>query len=115
MIAEEDGMIKRSSEQVTEVRKDMRGGKGEVIIKHYFKKDEINAPCRLCAQLTLAPGTEIGLHEHNNEDEIFIIQQGRGVALEGGREVEVEAGDSILTGKGGAHQYALLNPPPIFY
>lgn len=96
-------MIKKVFKQETEVRENMRGGSGKVIIRHYFKKDEINASCRLCAELQLAPGASIGLHEHNNEDEVFIIQKGRGLIVDDGKEVEVEAGDSILTGKGASH------------
>lgn len=96
-------MIKKGPEQSTEVRTNMRGGPGEVVIRHYFKKDEINAPCRLCAQLVLAPGAGIGPHEHAGEDEIFIIQQGKGVVTDEGKEMEVQAGDSILTGKGASH------------
>ena len=96
-------MIKKKSEQVTEVRVNMRGGSGEVEIRHHFKSDEINAPSRLCAQLTLAPGAGIGEHDHNDEDEIYIIQQGRGVIADNGKNVEVEPGDAILTGKGSSH------------
>ena len=96
-------MIKKMSEQESEVRKNMRGGPGEVVIRHYFRKEEITAPCRLCAQLKLAPGCGIGLHQHTNEDEIFIIQQGKGLIVDGDKEVEVEAGDAILTGKGASH------------
>jgi mannose-6-phosphate isomerase-like protein (cupin superfamily) len=96
-------MIKRRSEQVTEMRKNMRGGPGEVHIRHYLNREEINARCRLCAQLVLTPGSGIGLHQHTDEDEIFIIQQGKGVVTDGGKEVEVQSGDSILTGKGASH------------
>ena len=96
-------MVKRELEQATEVRENMRGGQGEVTIKHYFRKDEIHAPCRLCAQLKLSPGAGIGLHEHNNEDEIFIVQQGKGVVVDGGQELEVGTGDAILTGNGNSH------------
>ena len=96
-------MVKKGSEQAREVRRNMRGGAGEVTIRHYFNKDEFGASCRLCAQLVIAPGAGIGLHQHNDEDEIFIIEQGRGVVVDGDKEVEVESGDSVLTGKGGAH------------
>lgn len=96
-------MIKKSSEQAMEIRKNMRGGPGEVAIKHYFNKEEFNIPCRLCAELILSPGAGIGLHEHIDEDEIFIIQKGKGVVIDGGKEVKVEAGDAILTGKGASH------------
>lgn len=96
-------MIKRRPEQSIELRENMRGGPGKVEIRHYFKKEELNAPCRLCAQLKLMPGSGIGEHEHVNEDEIFIIQQGKGVVVDSGKEVEVGAGDAILTGKGASH------------
>ncbi len=96
-------MIKRKSEQEAEVRKNMRGGGGEVTIRHYFKKDEINAPSRLCAELRIPPGAGIGEHEHVEEDEVFIIQQGKGIITDEGREKEVFAGDAILTGKGASH------------
>lgn len=96
-------MIKRASEQKIEVRKNMRQGPGEVTIRHYFKKDELTASCRLCARLVIPPGAGIGSHEHSGEDEIFIIQKGKAVVVDGGREVEVEAGDAILTGKGASH------------
>ena len=96
-------MIKKRSEQDTEIRKNMRGGPGEILIRHRFRKEEINAPCRLCAQLVLAPGAGIGSHQHNEEDEIFIIQQGKALVIDNDKEIEVEAGDSILTGRGGSH------------
>lgn len=96
-------MIKRSREQESEVRENMRGGLGKITITHYFKKDEIKAACRLCAKLVVPPEAGIGLHEHNNEDEVFIIQQGTGIIIDNDEEVVVEAGDSILTGGGGTH------------
>lgn len=63
----------------------------------------MNAKCRLCAQLVLKPGSGIGLHEHAGEDEVFIIQQGKALVTDGGKEANVEAGDCVLTGKGASH------------
>ncbi|MFC1548719.1 cupin domain-containing protein [Candidatus Omnitrophota bacterium] len=96
-------MLRKRDEQEKEVREHMRGGDGQVVIRHFFKKEEINAPCRLCAELSIPPGGSIGVHEHLNEDEIFIIQKGKGVIISDEREIEVEAGDSILTGRGASH------------
>ena len=96
-------MIRKKALQESEVRENMRGGQGRVTIRHYFKKNEIRASCRLCAQLEIPPGAGIGLHEHTGEDEVYIIQQGKGVISEGDRETEVEAGDTILTGGGATH------------
>lgn len=96
-------MLKKRSAQEIELKKNMREGAGEITIRHYFKKEEIKADCRLCAELTIPPGAGIGLHEHSHEDELFIIQQGKGIISEGTNEIEVEAGDAILTGKGASH------------
>ncbi|MCP4650854.1 MAG: cupin domain-containing protein [PVC group bacterium] len=96
-------MIKKRLDRESEVRTNMRGGPGEINITHYFKKDEISGPCRLCAELVLAPGAGIGLHEHANEDEMFIIQQGKGVVTDNDKEVEVTVGDCIITGGGSSH------------
>lgn len=81
----------------------MRGGAGEVTIRHYFKPEEIRARTRLCSELILPPGASIGLHDHVEEDEIYLIQKGRGIMNDGGKEITVEAGDAILTGQGASH------------
>jgi len=96
-------MIKKKDGQATETRTEMRGGTGTVTIKHYFKKDEIQARCRLCAEMVVPPGSSVGQHEHSNEDEVYIIQEGKGIIIDNGVETEVEAGDAILTGMGSAH------------
>ncbi|HNX68310.1 MAG TPA: cupin domain-containing protein [Candidatus Omnitrophota bacterium] len=96
-------MIKKRSRQEIETRKNMRGGTGEVTIRNYFKPEEIKARTRLCAEMTLPPGASIGLHDHVEEDEIYLIQKGTGIMTDGGKEVTVEAGDAILTGQGASH------------
>ena len=126
-------MIKKKIQQEVEKREAMRGGTGEITIRHYFRPEEIKArlspearlapPCgaartRLCSELVLPPGASIGLHDHVEEDEIYIIQKGEGLmtdsgspvkqdearpSSQGGREFSVEAGDAILTGQGASH------------
>lgn len=100
-------MLKRRQDQEEEVRRNMRGGPGEIRIRHYFKPGEISARARLCAELVIPPGAGVGLHDHCGEDEIFIIQKGEGRMTDGGREIRVESGDAVLTGKGAAH--SILN------
>lgn len=96
-------MIKKKAMQAVETREQMRGGPGSVQVRHYLKPDEFGAKCRLCAELVLAPGSGIGPHAHESEDEIFLIQRGSGVITDNGKDHNVEAGDAILTGKGGTH------------
>ena len=100
-------MIKKKDSLKSEVRDQLRGGKGAVTFQHYFRKEEMKAKCRLCARLTLPPGASIGMHRHESEEEVFIIESGSGVLDDGLHRTPVDAGDAILTGDG--EQHALVN------
>lgn len=99
-------MIRNASSMETEVRTAMRGGAGSVTFRHLFKKEEITARTRLCAVLTLPPGTSIGTHQHDGEDEVYYILKGRGVLDDGKTRTTVSAGDAVLTGRGESHAIA---------
>jgi mannose-6-phosphate isomerase-like protein (cupin superfamily) len=96
-------MIQIKKNQPVEVRPNMRGGTGEVTVRHYFKPDALKARTRLCAELRIPSGASIGTHEHTGEDEIYIIQSGHGKMTDGDQEMDVEAGDAIVTGNGSSH------------
>lgn len=96
-------MIRKPHEMKTEVREQMRGGKGKVAVTHLFSKEEIVARTRLCARLVLPPGASIGMHQHEGEDELYVILQGAGIIDDGRQQTPVAAGDAILTGKGDSH------------
>lgn len=96
-------MIRKPGEMKSETRANMRGGDGEVTIRHYFTRDEMTAHSRLCAELIIPPGASIGRHDHETEDEVYIITAGSGVLDDGQTESRVATGDAILTGNGSAH------------
>ena len=96
-------MIRKANEMESEIRNQMRGGKGDVQLIHAFRADEITSPCRVCATLVLEPGCSIGTHPHEGEDEIYYILSGTGKVIDGGVETIVTAGDAVLTGNGAAH------------
>ena len=96
-------MIKKKNQQETEIREQMRGGTGKVLVRHYLKPEEIKAKTRLCAELVIPPGASIGVHDHVDEDEIYMVQKGKGLMTDGGKEYEVSEGDVILTGQGSSH------------
>ena len=96
-------MLKKKNSQEIEKREAMRGGNGTVMVRHFLKPEEIRTRTRLCAELVLPPGASIGVHEHGDEDEIYLIQKGRGLMTDGGKEFEVATGDAIITGQGASH------------
>lgn len=96
-------MIRRKEEMKTEVREKMRGGEGAITFQHYFDKTEIGAKARLCTKLILPPGSSIGTHRHENEDEVFLILTGSGIIDDGVKQTRVNAGDATLTKHGESH------------
>lgn len=99
-------MIRTAAEMITETRTGMRGGAGSVTVQHFFKPEELNARSRLCARLTLPPGSAIGMHQHNGEDEVYVILKGTGLIDDGKTKTPVSAGDAILTGNSESHALA---------
>jgi len=96
-------MIRKAAEMSSEVRENMRGGPGAVTVRHIFKPDEIHAKNRLCARLIIPPGAGIGLHRHDQEDELYVVIGGTGLLDEDGQTTRVAAGDAVLTGRGASH------------
>jgi mannose-6-phosphate isomerase-like protein (cupin superfamily) len=86
-----------------EVRERMRGGAGSVEILHVFRAEELGGAARLFARLRLPPGSSIGHHVHDAEEEVFYILAGRGVVTENGVATGVGPGDAVLTGGGAGH------------
>jgi mannose-6-phosphate isomerase-like protein (cupin superfamily) len=106
-------MIKRNHTCATEVRQNMRGGNGSVTVTHFWGKGELKARTRLCARLTLEPGSSIGFHEHVNEEEVYIVLRGQGLIEENGQKIPVSVGDSILTGDGAGHAVEAVGSEPL--
>jgi mannose-6-phosphate isomerase-like protein (cupin superfamily) len=106
-------MIRRSGTYETIVRENMRGGNGSVTIESFWKEDELLSKTRLCARLSLAPGSSIGFHEHAGEEEIFIVLSGQGRVNDAGTESVVKAGDTILTGNGAGHSVEAIGDEPL--
>lgn len=106
-------MIRTTSEMQTEVRPNMRGGPGQVTVQHYLPKEAFGAKVRLCARLTIPAGAGIGMHEHAQEDEVYLVLSGEGLLDDGRSTTPIAAGDAVLTGKGGSHSVSNTGSQPL--
>jgi len=98
----------------TETREKMRDGNGITTITHLVNcENEKNV--RLIAEITLAPGASIGEHCHDSETEYYLILSGSGLVNDDGTEVEVKAGDSVITGGGASHSIANTGEVPLVF
>lgn len=100
-------MIKRRNDFRKEERKEMRGGTGTVKFERVWERDtELKSQARLFSKLILEPGVSIGWHIHENEEEIFLVLQGRARVSDNGKEAVLETGDTIITQSGEGHSVA---------
>jgi len=78
------------------------GGEGKIKIVNIFDK-ELSAPLSFVHYTVLPPGTSIGLHTHENNQELYIILEGCGVTELDGEKRQVKKGDVLLNKPFGAH------------
>jgi mannose-6-phosphate isomerase-like protein (cupin superfamily) len=96
-------MIKKSSQMDTEVRENMKGGKGAVSVTHLLRQVQMTGKCRFLGKMAIKPGCSIGLHSHDQEEEIYYILKGQGIVVDNDIKQEVSEGDVVLTGGGASH------------
>ena len=100
-------MIIKDNDRSIKTREAMRGGPGIVYIKDIVGKDNLYEKGRLYAQMCLKPGCGVGYHEHEGEEEIFVITKGTAIYSDDGREHEVGVGDVMICPDG--HGHAITN------
>ena len=61
-------------------------------------------------EMRSVPGAEPPMHIHENEDEFFIVLEGRMKVICGGIETELSAGESAVAQRGTPHTFKILSP-----
>ena len=100
-------------ETTVELRKNMRGGQGTIMIRHLFKQEELTGKARMVAEITIPVGGTIGFHVHDQEEEIYYFISGRAKVLDQDETREVGAGDALLTGGGKGHAVENIGSEPL--
>lgn len=98
-------MIRRTTEVVPERRENMRGGTGVGWARSYVGPAQMRG-IAFVAEMTLEPGTSIGLHAHEHDEELYVVLEGRGTGVLDDEQFEVAVGDAWLCKAG--HRHAVL-------
>ena len=96
-------MIGRYEELKKEIREHMRGGEGSVEIIHFTDRAGLYDNGRMLARIILHPGCGVGLHGHENEEEIFIVEKGTAEYNDDGNIATVTEGDVTICASGQSH------------
>lgn len=81
-------------------------GEGKILCEYAFPRDLAldEQAVKEIAWLTLPPGASIGVHEHEKNEDAYIVISGHGVFIGADdREMPVKAGDSTIARKGESH------------
>ncbi len=99
-------MIKLNADMNVNIRENMRGGDGSVLIRDILDKGEYKGNARLIGTITLKPGSSIGPHVHENEEEFFYIIEGTATYNDNGKNEILKSGDSCICLGGETHSIA---------
>lgn len=94
-----------------------RGGEGFINGRKYVTPD--NSPegsvFRMVATMTLEPGSSVGYHVHEDDEEVYSIISGNGIYSDNGTDVEVGPGDVTLAPKGTGHGLKNSGTEPLVF
>lgn len=78
-------------------------GGGPITFRRLFSPDQLAGGIKFIDYTEIPPGSEIGLHPHTNDEEVYFIVRGDGEMHVDGKIRKVQAGDTILTRSGSYH------------
>ena len=107
-------MVLHRKDMKTDVMEKMRDGEGSTRLTHLVDTSK-EKHTRLLAEVILEPGCSIGNHPHINETEYYFIISGTGTVDDDGKEVTVNAGDSVITGNGASHSIKNSGKEPLVF
>ena len=107
------GMVTRRDAQKVDVRKEVRGGNGEVIFRELLAREHFHGHGRLFSMLTLEPGCLIGWHVHEAESEVCWILRGKARYNDNGKKVTLFPGDTAYCPSGQGHQIENIGKEPL--
>ena len=98
-------MVKREAELTRQFNEHMKGGNGTVEVIRVLDAGEYESPLKLIAKLVLRPGSSLGYHTHEGEEEIIHVLSGTAacICLSGHGHSIACAGEEPLTA------YAVIN------
>ncbi|HQN69295.1 MAG TPA: cupin domain-containing protein [Anaerolineaceae bacterium] len=96
-------MIKRKDTLTTIPSPALLGGEGTIYRTAFLQPEEFHGKGRLFAHMRIPPGSSIGVHVHEGEQETFFILCGSGEVLEKGEWLPIGPGDVAICPNGCQH------------
>ncbi|WP_325314306.1 cupin domain-containing protein [Kingella oralis] len=110
--------VYKKAEMQTWNRSKAAGGEGELLGKFAYTRHQTDDQdaIREIGWLTLPPGASVGLHKHTNNEDVYLIVQGKGTFVDGnGKETPVAAGDVTIARPGQSHALKNTSKKPLVF
>lgn len=90
------------------------GGEGKILFHRVADSGRLSGALNFIDVAILPPGVSIGRHTHaSDEEEFYLVLQGRGRMHRDGKDFEVGPGDLIRNGPGGSHGLVNTGTEPL--
>ena len=93
-------------ERETQRVENVNGGEGTMIRDRLLSEEkikEVGGVCTYISQITVEPGSSLGIHKHEGECELYFVTSGAAIYTENDVEYEVTVGDAMLCESGSTH------------
>ncbi len=110
--------VYKKAEMQTWNRSKAAGGEGELLGKFAYTRHQTGDQdaIREIGWLTLPAGASIGLHKHENNEDVYLIVQGKGTFVDSnGNETPVAAGDVTIARPGQSHALKNTSKKPLVF
>lgn len=111
-------MLFRKEARTSFPRSNLAGGNGDLLGDYAILpgKGPENSAFTMLGEVTLMPGSSIGMHTHGENEEIYIVLSGEGTYVDNdGSENIIKPGDTTLTRKGEKHSLANNGGAPLTF
>ena len=111
-----DGQCYTRENLLTWDRENVAGGKGTLFGQFSFTRNQAtkDQAIKEIGWMTLQPGSSIGLHKHDANEDAYIIISGEGVFTDSeGKETFVKAGDITIARAGQSHALRNAGTEPL--
>lgn len=79
------------------------GGTGAVDLYEIWGNSDFKSNVDFIDRVVVPPGSTVGFHKHDNNEEMYIVLDGTGLMKIENKEVSISKGDMILNPVGGRH------------
>ena len=100
-------MLRRQSEMNETVLDKCHEGEGKLLCRTVLEPADSGLGIQFMHDDVLEPGTTIGEHRHEDEEEVYFVVEGRGTMILDGEVEPIGPGDVSLVRRG--HSHGIMN------